>query len=67
MERGGAGTPDMIALCKVTGLNQTQFRQDAGQFVQTLWRLATQVDEQAASSLLAYFQEPRTTKEINAI
>ena len=38
IERAGTGTLDMIALCAEAGLKPPQFRQDAGSFVQTLWR-----------------------------
>ena len=43
IERAGTGTLDMIALCKDAGLKQPQFRQDGGQFVQTLWRPTPEV------------------------
>jgi hypothetical protein len=38
VERAGTGILDMIALCKESGLKSPVFRQDAGSFVQTLWR-----------------------------
>ena len=38
VERAGTGTLDMIALCREAGLPEPDFRQDGGQFVQTLWR-----------------------------
>ncbi len=38
IEKAGTGTLDMIALCKEAGLRPPDFRQDGGQFVQTLWR-----------------------------
>jgi predicted HTH transcriptional regulator len=38
IERAGTGTLDMIALSRDAGLRQPEFRQDGGQFVQTLWR-----------------------------
>jgi len=38
IERAGTGTLDMIARCLSAGLKTPQFRQDGGQFVQTLWR-----------------------------
>jgi predicted HTH transcriptional regulator len=38
IEKAGTGTLDMIALCKEVGLPPPDFRQDGGQFVQTLWR-----------------------------
>ena len=38
VERAGSGILDMIALCAEAGLAAPEFRQDAGSFVQTLWR-----------------------------
>lgn len=38
IEKAGTGTLDMIALCREAGLEPPEFRQDGGQFVQTLWR-----------------------------
>ena len=38
IERAGTGTLDMIALSQDAGLKIPDFRQDGGQFVQTLWR-----------------------------
>ncbi len=38
IEKAGSGTLDMIDLCRKAGLPQPEFRQDGGQFVQTLWR-----------------------------
>lgn len=38
VEKAGSGILDMIALCAETGLRSPEFRQDAGSFVQTLWR-----------------------------
>jgi ATP-dependent DNA helicase RecG len=38
IERAGTGTLDMIALCREAELPEPEFRQDGGQFVQTLWR-----------------------------
>ena len=49
IERAGTGTLDMIALCKEAGLKQPQFRQDGGQFVQTLWRPAPEVTPQVTT------------------
>ena len=37
-EKAGSGILDMIALCRGAGLPEPDFRQDGGQFVQTLWR-----------------------------
>lgn len=38
IEKAGTGTLDMISLCKADGLPTPQFRQDGGQFIQTLSR-----------------------------
>jgi predicted HTH transcriptional regulator len=38
IEKAGTGTLDMIALCTQAGLPAPEFRQDGGQFIQTLWR-----------------------------
>jgi|WetSurMetagenome_2_1015567.scaffolds.fasta_scaffold00986_19 ATP-dependent DNA helicase RecG len=38
VEKAGSGILDMIALCREAGLPEPEFRQDGGQFVQTLWR-----------------------------
>jgi len=38
IEQAGSGILDMIALCEEAGLRSPEFRQDAGSFVQTLWR-----------------------------
>lgn len=38
VEKAGSGILDMINLCKQAGLPEPEFRQDGGQFVQTLWR-----------------------------
>ena len=38
VEKAGSGILDMIALCRQAGLPEPEFRQDGGQFVQTLWR-----------------------------
>ena len=37
-EKAGSGILDMIKLCRLAGVRAPQFRQDGGQFVQTLWR-----------------------------
>ena len=60
IEKGGTGTPDMISLCKAGGLPTPQFRQDGGQFIQTLRRPAKtgqvtgQVTVQVAVNILAH-------------
>lgn len=38
IEKAGTGTLDMIHLCAQAGLPPPEFRQDGGQFIQTLWR-----------------------------
>ena len=38
VERAGSGILDMIELCAEFGLRPPEFRQDAGSFIQTLWR-----------------------------
>jgi predicted HTH transcriptional regulator len=38
IEKAGTGTLEMINLCAQAGLPSPDFRQDGGQFVQTLWR-----------------------------
>jgi predicted HTH transcriptional regulator len=38
IDKAGTGTLDMIALCRGAGLPEPEFRQDGGQFVQTLLR-----------------------------
>jgi predicted HTH transcriptional regulator len=38
VEKAGTGILDMIRLCKAAGVPAPQFRQDGGQFVQTLLR-----------------------------
>jgi len=43
IEKAGTGILDMIKLCKAAGVPTPQFRQDGGQFVQTLRRPPAQV------------------------
>jgi predicted HTH transcriptional regulator len=38
VEKAGTGIFDMISLCMAAGIRAPQFRQEGGQFVQTLWR-----------------------------
>jgi predicted HTH transcriptional regulator len=45
-EKAGSGILDMIALCQKAGLRSPEFRQEGGQFIQTLWRPAPQVTPQ---------------------
>ncbi len=51
IEKAGTGTLDMIALCKEAGLPPPDFRQDGGQFVQTIWRPPAQMAGEVASAL----------------
>ncbi len=37
-EKAGSGILDMLARCRKAGLRGVEFREDGGQFVQTLWR-----------------------------
>ena len=41
VEKAGTGILDMISLCKAAGVPAPQFRQEGGQFIQTLWRPKT--------------------------
>ncbi len=50
VERAGSGILDMIALCTQAGLSAPEFRQDAGSFVQTLWRPQTPAISQVPST-----------------
>ena len=47
IEKAGTGTLDMIDLCDQAGLPAPEFRQDGGQFVQTLWRPSPAVKQAA--------------------
>jgi predicted HTH transcriptional regulator len=38
IEKAGTGILDMIGLCKAAKLRAPEFRQEMGQFIQTLWR-----------------------------
>jgi len=40
-EKAGSGILDMMQLCRHAGLREPAFRQDGGQFVQTIWRPKT--------------------------
>ena len=44
IEKAGTGTLDMIHLCAQSGLPAPEFRQDGGQFIQTLWRPKSAAD-----------------------
>jgi ATP-dependent DNA helicase RecG len=69
IERAGTGTLDMITLCREAGLSEPEFRQDGGQFVQTLWRdwLTTKVllslglNERQQQAMVVARQERRLT------
>ncbi|NUQ62198.1 MAG: DUF4062 domain-containing protein [Pirellulales bacterium] len=55
VEKAGTGILDMISLCKAAGARPPQFRQEGGQFIQTLWRPkaagTAQVPAQAGTKL----------------
>jgi predicted HTH transcriptional regulator len=60
VEKAGTGTLDMIALSKNAGLKPPEFRQDGGQFVQTLWRpkqVTPQVTPQVKDLVTNYLDE----------
>jgi hypothetical protein len=69
VERAGTGTLDMIALCREAGLAEPEFRQEGGQFVQTIWRdwlttdvlSALRLNERQKKAMVASRQERRTT------
>jgi ATP-dependent DNA helicase RecG len=48
VEQAGTGTLDMIGLCRDSGLEPPEFRQDGGSFIQTLWRPVFQANEPPA-------------------
>jgi predicted HTH transcriptional regulator len=50
IEKAGTGTLDMIHLCAQAGLPPPEFRQDGGQFIQTLWRPKVTGDVDSAES-----------------
>ncbi|MCX7047274.1 MAG: hypothetical protein NTX50_17530 [Candidatus Sumerlaeota bacterium] len=47
-EKAGSGILDMLRLCRQSGLREPAFRQDGGQFVQTLWRPKEPGDSETA-------------------
>ena len=51
-EKAGSGILDMISRCQQAGLPAPQFRQEGGQFIQTIWRpkrtVTSQVEAQEA-------------------
>ncbi len=46
-EKAGSGILDMIALCRSANLRTPEFRQEGGQFIQTLWRNEAQEVQEA--------------------
>lgn len=52
-EKAGSGILDMIARCREAGLPPPQFRQEGGQFIQTLPRPTEQVTGQVAGQVTA--------------
>ena len=52
-EKAGSGILDMIARCKQFGLPTPQFRQEGGQFIQTLWRPKPEETAQATTPVTA--------------
>jgi predicted HTH transcriptional regulator len=58
VEKAGTGTLDMIALCAEAGLPAPAFRQDGGQFVQTLWRPSAAVVPQGPRPTQSSTQSP---------
>jgi len=57
IERAGTGTLDMITLSKEAGLRQPEFRQDGGQFIQTLWRPTPQATPQDKALVYNYLKQ----------
>ena len=45
-EKAGSGILDMIKLCRAANVRAPDFRQDGGQFIQTLWRPKTTASPQ---------------------
>jgi predicted HTH transcriptional regulator len=50
IEKAGTGILDMIGLCKAAKLRPPEFRQEMGQFIQTLWRPRIDVDTRSTQS-----------------
>jgi ATP-dependent DNA helicase RecG len=61
-EKAGSGILDMIALCREAGLPEPEFRQDGGQFVQTMWRPKPAAAPQVTSQVAAQVGEQVTDK-----
>ena len=60
VEKAGTGILDMISLCKAAELPPPQFRQEGGQFIQTLWRPTTAATAQVTAQVE---QEPKLLPE----
>jgi predicted HTH transcriptional regulator len=50
-EKAGSGIIDMFALCREAKLSPPTFRQDGGQFVQTIWRPKTPAAKQVTTQV----------------
>ncbi|MDP3042237.1 MAG: ATP-binding protein [Candidatus Omnitrophota bacterium] len=74
-EKAGSGILDMIKLCKAAGVSAPIFREDGGQFVQTLWRAKknlptqspTQSTDPVKSVVLVLKQGERSSGELRQI
>lgn len=64
IEQAGTGTLDMIALSRDAGLKAPEFRQDGGQFVQTLWRPIPTSTGQATGQATQQVT-PQVTPQVN--
>ena len=51
VEKAGTGILDMIGLCEAANLRAPEFRQEGGQFIQTLWRPAAAATVQVGTKL----------------
>ena len=60
IEKAGTGILDMIKLCKAAGVPTPQFRQDGGQFVQTLRRPPAQVTTEVTAQVAGEVTAPVT-------
>ena len=62
IEKAGTGILDMIGLCKAAKLRPPEFRQEMGQFIQTLWRpkavKEAQVEEHAPTQSATQSSDP---------
>ena len=59
-EKAGTGILDMIAQCRAAGLPAPEFRQDGGQFVQTLGRPLVTVTPEASPEVAPPVTQPVT-------